>query len=325
MAANYSICLGTAGWGVWHSPDAGQSWTRHRAPFPLNSRIQALAAHPTEAHTVFAGGDTGVFASRDGGARWERIAASGAEGALPTIWSLAIDPVEPDILFAGTRPSGVYRSRDGGRHWESLAIGAARECSIGEAFVTSLVVDPADHRRVWAGVEIDGVYRSLDGGDTWTRLDGGLYDPDIHAVAIAATEPKRLYASTAREMFVSSDLGDSWEPLGIREKWPLPYARGMAVKPDDPGVVYAGCGETTTGETGFVLRTGNFGKTWEILPFPTRANATMWGLATHPADPDRIVAFSLFGEVYVTDDAGASWRKIAREFGEIRAAVWMPN
>ena len=31
MAANYSICLGTAGWGVWHSPDAGQSWTRHRA------------------------------------------------------------------------------------------------------------------------------------------------------------------------------------------------------------------------------------------------------------------------------------------------------
>jgi hypothetical protein len=37
------------------------------------------------------------------------------------------------------------------------------------------------------------------------------------------------------------------------------------------------------------------------------------------ADPNRIVAFSLFGEVYVSEDAGASWRKIAREFGEIRA------
>ena len=48
MAQDYSICLGTAGWGVWHSPDAGQRWTRHRAPFPLNSRIQALAAHPTQ-------------------------------------------------------------------------------------------------------------------------------------------------------------------------------------------------------------------------------------------------------------------------------------
>jgi hypothetical protein len=63
-----------------------------------------LAAHPTQAHTVFAGGDTGLFVSRNGGARWERI---GTDVTLPTIWSLTIDPAEPDILFAGTRPAGV--------------------------------------------------------------------------------------------------------------------------------------------------------------------------------------------------------------------------
>ena len=322
MAANYSICLGTAGWGVWHSPDAGKSWTRHRAPFPLNSRIQALVAHPKEAHTVLAGGDTGVFASRDGGARWERI---GGDGALPTIWSLTIDPVDPDILFAGTRPAAVYRSRDGGRQWEKLAVDLARECSIGAPFVTGLVVDPDDHR---IGLGRGGDRRRLPQPRRRGHLDApedGLYDPDIHAVTIAATQPKRLYASTAREMFVSDNLGDTWEPLGIKEKWPLPYARGMAVKADDPGVLFAGCGETTTGEKGHVLRTTDFGQTWEILPLPTQANATMWGLAIHPADANRIVAFSLFGEVYVTEDAGASWRKIAREFGEIRAAAWVPN
>ena len=99
-----------------------------------------------------------MFVSHDGGARWERI---GADGALPTIWSLTIDPVDPDILFAGTRPAGVYRSRDGGRQWEKLAVDIARECSIGTPFVTSVVVDPDDHRMVWAGVEIDGVFRSL--------------------------------------------------------------------------------------------------------------------------------------------------------------------
>jgi hypothetical protein len=33
-----------------------------------------------------------------------------------------------------------------------------------------------------------------------------LYDPDIHAVTIAATQPKRLYACTAREVFTSSNL-----------------------------------------------------------------------------------------------------------------------
>jgi photosystem II stability/assembly factor-like uncharacterized protein len=93
MAANYSLCLGTAGWGVWHSPDAGQSWTRHRAPFPLNSRIQAMVAHPTEAHTVLAGGDTGLFASHDGGARWERLSVNGgANGDFA------------DNLVAGHRP-----------------------------------------------------------------------------------------------------------------------------------------------------------------------------------------------------------------------------
>jgi photosystem II stability/assembly factor-like uncharacterized protein len=322
MASDYSICLGTAGWGVWHSADAGESWTRHRAPFPLNSRIQALIAHPADPHTIFAGGDTGLFISHNGGARWERLSAN---GVLPTIWSLTIDPVDPQILFAGTRPAGLWRSRDGGRQWEMLDVAVAQECSIGVPFVTSVVVDPDDHRRIWAGVEIDGVFRSLDGGDTWSHLKEGLYDPDIHAVTIAATEPKRIYASTARDMFVSDNLGDSWTSLGIKQKWPLPYARGIAVKADDPGVLFAGCGETTTGETGFVLRTKDFGETWETLPLPSRPNATIWGLATHPADGNRIVAFTLFGEAYVSEDAGASWHKIAREFGEIRAAVWVPN
>jgi photosystem II stability/assembly factor-like uncharacterized protein len=211
-AADYSICLGTTGWGVWHSPDAGKSWVRHRAPFPLNSRIQALAIHPMEARTVYAGGDTGLFVSRTGGERWERV---GTDGALPTIWSLTIDPMEPETLFAGTRPAGVYRSHDGGQHWEKLPVDIARECSIGTPFVTSIVVDTDDHHVIWAGVEIDGVFRSSDGGDSWTHLKTGLYDPDVHSVAIAPTQPRRLYASTAREMFVSQDLGDTWQPLGI--------------------------------------------------------------------------------------------------------------
>ena len=135
MGRDYSICLGTAGWGVWHSPDAGHSWVRHRAPFPLNSRIQALVPHPSEPGTVFAAGDTGVFQSRDGGAGWQRL---GEPGALPTVWSLAVDPVDGRVLYAGTRPSGIYRSRDGGATWTHLPAPVAQECRIGTAFVTSL-------------------------------------------------------------------------------------------------------------------------------------------------------------------------------------------
>jgi photosystem II stability/assembly factor-like uncharacterized protein len=321
MTMDYSINLGTAGWGVWHSPDAGKSWVRHRAPFPLNSRVQALAVVPGTPGGLLAAGDTGLFGSDDGGASWARI---GAPGDLPTIWSLAVDPVDPRTLFAGTRPAGLYRSRDGGRHWDRLDLGAATTCSIGTAFVTRVLVDPGDRRTVWVGVEIDGVYRSQDGGDTWARVVNGLSDLDVHDMAIAPTTPARVLASTNGEVFESSDRGETWTPIGVKAKWPLPYARGIAVKPDDPRTLFAGCGETTTGETGTVLRSSDGGRTWRSLPLPARPNATVWGLATHPADASRIVAWTLFGEVYVTEDAGESWRKITREFGEIRTAAWLP-
>jgi photosystem II stability/assembly factor-like uncharacterized protein len=316
---DYNLVLGTAGWGVWHSPDAGKSWLRHRKPFPLNSRIQALAVLPGEPHGLLAAGDTGVFRSRDGGASWSRM---GAAGDLPTVWSLAVDPSDPQTVFAGTRPTAIYRSRDGGARWKRLDVGAATECSIGTAFVTRVLVDR--DRTVWAGVEIDGVFRSEDGGDTWTKVVNGLYDLDVHDMALAPSNPPRVYTSTNGELFWSDDRGETWTPIGVKTRWPLPYARGIAVKPDEPHVLFAGCGQTTTGETGGVLRSNDGGQSWRSLPLPSRPNATMWGLATHPADAARIVAFSLFGEVYVSEDAGESWRKIAREFGEIRAAAWLP-
>jgi len=317
----YNIVLGTAGWGVWHSPDAGKSWLRHRKPFPLNSRIQALAVLPGEPRGLVAAGDTGVFRSRDGGASWSRL---GTAGDLPTVWSLAVDPTDPQTLFAGTRPAAVYRSRDGGATWKRLDAPMATECSIGQAFVTRVMVDPVD-RTVWAGVEIDGVFRSRDGGDTWTKVVNGLYDLDVHDMALApAASPPRVYTSTNGELFWSDDRGETWTPIGVKTLWPLPYARGIAVKSDEPRVLFAGCGQTTTGESGGVLRSDDGGRSWRSLPLPERPNATMWGLATHPAAARRVVAFSLFGEVYVTEDAGESWRKIAREFGEIRAAAWLP-
>jgi photosystem II stability/assembly factor-like uncharacterized protein len=125
-------------------------------------------------------------------------------------------------------------------------------------------------------------------------------------------------------VFSSVDMGETWTALGIKQKWPLPYARGVAVKTDDASMLFAGCGETTTGETGHVLRTTDFGDTWKTLKLPGRSNSTIWGFATHPADGNRVLAFSLFGEVFISEDAGDSWRKVPREFGEIRTAAWLP-
>ena len=59
-------------------------------------------------------------------------------------------------------------------------------------FVTSIIVATNNHRIICVGVEIDGVYRSVDGEDTWTHLKTGLYDPDVHAVTIVPTQPRRV-------------------------------------------------------------------------------------------------------------------------------------
>src|SRR5262249_46079563 len=159
-----------------------------------------------------------------------------------------------------------YRSRDGGQRWEKLALGAATECSIGQAFVTRVLVDPDHPRTLWAGVEIDGVFRSDDGGDSWRRVVQGLHDPDVHDMAIAPSPQPRVFTSRNGELFWSDDRGETWTPIGVRAKWPLPYARGVVVKTDDPRVVFAGCGETTTGETGAVLRSTDGGLSWQSLP-----------------------------------------------------------
>jgi len=98
-------------------PIASSATSRLRRLLDCRIGLQALVAHPKEAHSVLAAGDTGLFVSREGGARWERTSAN---GALTTIWLLTIDPVDPDILLpAPVRPGSIAREMgDGsGRNW----------------------------------------------------------------------------------------------------------------------------------------------------------------------------------------------------------------
>jgi hypothetical protein len=57
---------------------------------------------------------------------------------------------------------------------------------------------------------------------------------------------------------------------------------------------------------------------------PGPANSTIWNFTVHPADPRLVYACSVSGQVYRSTDAGESWTKLSREFGEIRALAWTP-
>jgi photosystem II stability/assembly factor-like uncharacterized protein len=283
-----------------------------------------MSAHPREPHTVFAGADDGLYKSTDGGKSFEHIDTPMNK---IDVWKIAFDPTDPDTIFAGTRPALLFRSRDGGRRWQQLRVDMVEECpNVGVPRVTALAVDPSDHRIIWAGVEVDGVRRSLDGGETWTRIAGGLNDPDIHDVAARPTgNGKTVLTSTPREIFVSGDKGESWQGLGVGQHFGLPYCRGLALKVDDPETVFVATGDGAAGTTGAIQRSRDGGKTWQRLTLPDMPNSPIWAFATHAADPGLIVACSHYGELYTSLDAGDSWRKLPREFTEIRALAWTPN
>ena len=48
-------------------------------------------------------------------------------------------------------------------------------------------------------------------------------------------------------------------------------------------------------------------------------------MGTHKERPNVIVAASLLGYVYVSEDGGDSWQKLQKEFGEVRSVALLPN
>ena len=322
MSGQYTICVGTIGSGLWLSRDGGDSWRRVMHGLWSESRVFGLTVHPREPRTVFAGADDGLYRSEDGGQSFERL-----ESPMNRcdVWKIAFDPGDPDTIFAGTRPAALFRSKDGGRSWDKLRAEMAEECpNVRIPRVTALTVDPSDPRIVWAGVEVDGVRRSLDGGESWTRI-AGVTDPDIHDMTVVVNGSKTVLTTTPREIFASTDAGESWRGCGVGAQFRLPYCRSLALKPDDPNTMFVATGDGAVGSTGAIQRSKDGGGSWQMLDLPVEPNSPIWAFATHPADPGRIVACSHYGELYLSQNAGDSWQKLPREFTEIRSLAWVPN
>ena len=343
MAGDYSILVGTTGAGLFHSPDSGQTWSRIGAPFPGESQIRALAVDPGSPNVVYAGSNNGIYRSEDSGDSWLKL-DSPMEGL--NIWSIAVDPADTGTIFVGTSPPFLFRSKDRGKSWEKLSASIAQECAIGLPRVTALLVDPVDRGTVLAGVEIDGVYRSRDGGDTWAQVDSGITNPDIHGMAFSLGEQKTVLVSTPREIFASRDDAETFQSLAESSSFAMPYCRWIAVKPDNPQVMFAANGDAAIGNTGTIQRSEDGGRSWETRPLPVEPNSPVWNFATHPADPNLVLANSIYGEVYRSPDAGdtferyaqvvlvmaqcefgvaVGWEKLKKEFTEVRALAWTPR
>ncbi len=92
--------------GLCKTTDGGANWAR-LSGLKAND-VRSVALRPDKPEQIYAGiNGGGVYFSPDGGKTWSAM-ASGME-PNDAIYALVVDPVHPDVVWAGSNKTGVYR------------------------------------------------------------------------------------------------------------------------------------------------------------------------------------------------------------------------
>jgi photosystem II stability/assembly factor-like uncharacterized protein len=292
---------------------AGLHW-RDVGPM-RGGRSYGVAGNAMQPDTFYFGSvGGGVWKTENAGRTWSPISDEGIP--IGSIGAIAVAPSNPNIVYVGTgEPDirsqhsygiGMYKSMDAGRTWAHM--GLEKSMHIGK-----VVVDQTDPNRVYVAALGDvygpnperGLYRSVDGGAHWKKVLFKASAPnDVGAidVTIDPKNPRVLYASlwaTRRPpwpvyapsnlpgggLYKSIDGGDSWKQLG----------GGL---PADEFV----------GKIGVAVSPSNPKRLWAVVDDIGKAVASPMGGGGAPAP-----ATNTGGGVYLSDDAGATWRLVNSE------------
>ncbi len=277
---------GVVGPGLFHSSDAGLSWSPGVAGSPRTADVVAI--DPADSSKILAGNAEGVFWSPDGGAFWS-MSRPGQYGA----YALAIDPESTERVFAGTH-EGLWRSEDGGRNWSPTQ-------TVGQA-VYSLLFDQRRPGTLYAGSFFEYGYSGYyygypQGGSIFISHDLGanfIKSEDIGAEVYALTQdPFRedvLFAGTAAGVAWSVNGGTHWQRGGSNQLHS--WVGSLVADPARPGHLYAGT------ENG-VFRTVDGGHTWE--PFSAGLAPTWVSTLAISPDGRRLHAGTAGGGVFDID------------------------
>lgn len=322
--------IGQVNGGVWKSDDYGRTWNPIFDSQPTQS-IGAIAVALSDPNIVYvASGEglqrpdlsvgDGIYKSADAGKTWSHLGLRDGQ----QIPALAIDPGDPNRLFAAVlghpygpnEERGIFRSTDGGATWQKVLY---KDENTGGS---DIEMDPSNPDVLYAclwrarqgpwedantyGGAAGGIFKSTDGGSTWNKLAGGLPDPLVQAyVAIAPSDPRRLYASVAGphglEVYHSDDAGGNWSktttdsrPTGRIGGGDLAVPK---VDPKNPDVIYT-CSTVT-------WRSSDAGKTWTGIRGAPGGDdyQNIW---INPSDPNTILLVSDQGAI-VSVNGGNTW------------------
>lgn len=204
-----------------------------------------------------------------------------------SVYSLAVDPADPEIVYAGTA-LGLFKTTDGGQAWSLI------RSERGGASVFALVGDT-----LYVHFLSTGLLQSNDGGLTWTAASN--LPRGVFALAADPRAPNRLWAA-GRTVHLSDDGGATWQsrskPRGIGKR---PQAlTALAVDPAGPWIY-------VTLVNGF-FRSADLGKTWQRGE-GISGRRRVGQLAVDAANPSVLYA-ATDTEVFRSLDRGAHWQRI---------------
>jgi photosystem II stability/assembly factor-like uncharacterized protein len=207
--------------GVYRSQDSGDRWQRMH--LPEGRIVWSLAFHPQNPQIMFLGTEgSDVYRSDDGGESWQYLSTivnpDAVQMAFATrILGLAIEPVDPNRIYAALEVGGAARSADGGKSWALVNRQFLGNVDLMDLHGVALGSPRADTLFIANRV---GVWRSQDRGERWENLHLEKFSPICYSrgVQVALNDPNTLYACVGRNfgseeggVLRSTDLGETWD------------------------------------------------------------------------------------------------------------------
>ena len=254
------------------------------------------------------------------------------------VWHLEPSLTDPDAVYAGVEDAAMFRTTDGGQTWHELAglrghgSGSRWQPGAGGLCLHTILIDPANHNRMFIAISAAGAFRTEDGGKTWLPINRGLRsqyipDPDaevghcVHRIAMHASRPNVLFMQKHWDVLRSDNAGDLWTE--VSGNLPTDFGFVIDVHAHEPETIYVVPIKSDSehfppdGKLR-VYRSRSGGNEWEALTngLPQHdcyVNVLRDAMAIDALDKCGVYFGTTGGQVYVSPDAGDTWKPIVRD------------